>query len=110
MPGCAQSKAGQHDNGRTRVLPKESTRPCAWRESSQDSAVNHLRSRDERTRAYAAWLDKRNCGVLGPDCREADVTAVSKSLMLMFEGVLAGAETNKARSVEKKKRVTLDFQ
>jgi hypothetical protein len=38
------------------------------------------------------------------------MTAVSKSLMLMFEGVLAEAETNKAPSVKKKKRVTLDFQ
>jgi len=32
VPGCAQSKAGQHDTSRIGVLPKESTRPYACRE------------------------------------------------------------------------------
>jgi hypothetical protein len=38
------------------------------------------------------------------------VTAVSKSLRLRFEGVLAKVETDKAPRVEKQKRVTLSFQ
>lgn len=74
------------------------TRPYTWRERLTGFRGSPLALARRETRAYSAWRDKRNCGVLGPSLPSTKhTTAMSSSLMMMFVGALAKAEQQGAQ-------------